>query len=122
MAKPNSLWITRTSQGYCLRYRTSDSKGVIKESGYLTPRDLLRPFDAGYVPFTIAIEKITDLPTHFYSEGVVVQIDDNAQLKIESSETRAFRAVVRKLESMAKEIDSRTKTINEASRVLQIRR
>ena len=116
----NYIWMTRTAQGYCVRYRGADS------SGYLTPEqtDLKRdPVKAGYVSFPEAICAIVNLSKKFYADknGVDVKIDSNSQIIIPVEEQRAVIAVVVSLERMAEEITEKEEIIKTARRALRVK-
>jgi hypothetical protein len=92
----NSIWITRTSYGYCARYKTP------KADEYLTSSEESN-HNAGYVSFPTLLTQITRLSRDFYQSGVVVKADPKAQEKMPLEEIAAIKKVVSKLECFAKD-------------------
>ena len=107
----NSIWITRTSQGYCARYKTTQAEE------YLTPRPGLEHL-AGYVSFPTLIQRIVELNRKFYQVGVKVEFDSNAQTGITQEEQDAITYTVSKLEGFAKDVLVRDKKISAARKSL----
>ena len=121
MPKQNLIWVTRTSAGYCLRFKYGqmNTSGGFSQ-GYLTPnKETPEDLKAGYAPFPEALVSSTTLRDEFYARGVKVKIDKDAQEPIPPEEAVAFRKVIGRLESLAKSSELKQNVIGSAIKRLR---
>ncbi len=111
----NTIWVTKTKAGYCLKSKNNNKKGSL--TNYLTHSDDSRS-RAAYTDFAGAVIAICHIADDFYVPGVELVIDENSHEPITKREKYTLNFVLERLHEIARTASLRKDKLSKIEEVI----